>query len=58
MLGPALERDTGWLVQDIAADPDFASLRGDPRFQTVVVAAEARLTAATPPDGAEEPESA
>jgi hypothetical protein len=46
MLGPALERDTGWLVQDIAAAPDFASLRGDPRFQAMVAAAEARRAAA------------
>jgi adenylate cyclase len=58
MLGPVLERDTGWLVQDIAADPDFASLRGDPRFQAMVAAAEARLAAAKPADGAGAPESA
>jgi adenylate cyclase len=58
MLEPALERDTGWLVQDIAADPDFASLRGDPRFQAMVAAAEARRAAAKPADGAGAPESA
>jgi len=57
MLGPVLERDTGWLVQDIATDPDFAGLSGDPRFQAMVAAAEARLAAAKPVDGARAPES-
>jgi len=43
MLGPALERDAGWLGSGLASDPDLASLRDDPRFQAMVAAAEARL---------------
>ncbi len=44
MLEPILERDTGqYLVQNIAADPDLAGLRDDPRFQAMVGAAKARL---------------
>ncbi|MDB5481559.1 MAG: Adenylate cyclase [Caulobacteraceae bacterium] len=46
MLRPVLGSDTGWVVLDIAADPDFAGLRDDPRFQAMVAAAEARLAAA------------
>jgi len=46
VLGPALERDTGRLVKCAATDPDFAGLRDDPRFQTMLAAAEARLAAA------------
>jgi adenylate cyclase len=45
MLGAVLGRDTGWVVLDIGADPDFAGLRDDPRFQAMVTAAEARLAA-------------
>jgi adenylate cyclase len=45
MLGPILERDSGWLMQGVANDPDFARLRNDPRFQAMVAAAEARLAA-------------
>jgi hypothetical protein len=37
---------------------DFAGLRGDPRFQAMPAAAEARLAAAKPADGAGAPESA
>jgi hypothetical protein len=33
-------------------DPDLAGLRGDPRFQAMLAAAEARLAAAKPADGA------
>jgi adenylate cyclase len=58
MLGPVLEQDAGWLLQDIASDPDFASVRDDPRFQAMVAAAEARLAAGKPADGAGSPESA
>jgi adenylate cyclase len=54
MLEPALERDTGWLLRDAPTDPDLAGLRGDPRFQAMVAAAEARLAAgeAGPPPAA------
>jgi adenylate cyclase len=45
MLGPVLERDAGKLLRDLATDPDFAGLRGDPRFRTMVADAEARLAA-------------
>ena len=47
MLGPTLERDTGGeIVSAAATDPDFVSLRDDPRFQAILAAAEARLAAA------------
>jgi adenylate cyclase len=48
MLEPVLEHDTGRVVTGAPTDPDFASLRGDPRFQAMVAAAEARLAAAKP----------
>ena len=55
MLKPVLERDTGIANVRLApSDPDFASLRDDPRFQAMVAAAEARL--ATAGDG-EEPQA-
>jgi adenylate cyclase len=50
MLGPVLERDSGGLVGIASTDPDFASLRDDPRFQAMVGAAEARLAAGKPAD--------
>jgi len=52
VLGEALERDTGWLVRISTTDPDLAGLRDDPRFQAIVAAAEARLAAAKPAEGA------
>jgi adenylate cyclase len=58
MLGPVLERDTGRLVTAAPTDPNLAGLRGDPRFQAMVAAAEARLAAARPADGAASSESA
>jgi adenylate cyclase len=58
MLGQALERDTGRLVKAAPSDPDFAGLRGDPRFQAMLAAAEARLAAAKLADGPGAPESA
>jgi adenylate cyclase len=48
MLGPVLDRDAGGHVNSVKTDPDFASLRDDPRFQAMVAAAEARLAAAKP----------
>jgi len=47
MLGPVLERDTGGNLNSAKSDPDFASLRDDPRFQAMLAAAEARLAAET-----------
>jgi adenylate cyclase len=58
MLAPVLERDTGRVVTVAPTDPDLAGLRGDPRFQAMIAAAEARLAAANPADGAGAPESA
>jgi adenylate cyclase len=55
MLGAVLERDTGRFVQFVSTDPDLASLRDDPRFQTMVAAAEARLAAAKPAGTGESP---
>ena len=57
MLGPVLERDAGVLVRGAPTDPDLAGLRDDPRFRAMVAAAEARLAAAKPADGAAAPES-
>jgi adenylate cyclase len=51
MLAPVLERDTGKVVTSAPTDPDLAGLRGDPRFQAMLAAAEARLAAAKPADG-------
>jgi adenylate cyclase len=48
MLGPVLERDAGRIVRAVPTDPDLARLRGDPRFQAMLAAAEARLAAAAP----------
>ena len=56
MLEPVLERDTGRLVTAASTDPDLASLRGDPRFQAMLAAANARLAAGKP--GAAAPGSA
>jgi adenylate cyclase len=48
MLAPVLERDIGRRVTSAPTDPDLAGLRGDPRFQAMLAAAEARLAAAKP----------
>jgi adenylate cyclase len=45
MLGPVLTRGTVEHLTSAKADPDFTSLRGDPRFQAMIAAAEARLAA-------------
>jgi hypothetical protein len=42
-------------VTSAPTDPDLAGLRGDPRFQAMLAAAEARLAAAKPADGAGAP---
>ncbi len=48
MLGPILERDHGDNLDKAKTDPDFASLRDDPRFQAMIVTAGARLAKAKP----------
>ena len=58
MLGLVLERDTGNNLRAARTDPDFASLRDDPRFQAMLAVAEARLVAANPAEGAAPQESA
>ncbi|HUN45968.1 MAG TPA: hypothetical protein VMU85_05590, partial [Stellaceae bacterium] len=59
MLASVLERDiTGRLTRSAHTDPDFASLREDPRFQSMMAAAVARLAEAKPADGAGAPSSA
>jgi len=58
MLAPVLERDTGRLVTAAPTDSNLAGLRGDPRFQALLAAAEARLATAKPADGADAPASA
>jgi adenylate cyclase len=57
MLGPVLERDNGRVVTSARTDPELAGLRADPRFERMLTAAEARLGAAKPADGAGAPAS-
>jgi adenylate cyclase len=42
MLERVLERDAGELLRNTRADPDFANLRDNPRFQAMIAVAEAR----------------
>jgi len=46
MLTPLFGQITGSFLRYLKADPDLESLHGDPRYQAMVVAAEARLQAA------------
>jgi adenylate cyclase len=46
LLGPLFEGISIGLLNHAKADPDLDTLRGDPRFQSMVAAAEARLGAA------------
>jgi hypothetical protein len=43
MLGPVFETITDSFLPYAKADPDFESLRDDPRYQAMLSAAEARL---------------
>ena len=45
LLGPVLERDTKETVDWAKVDPDLDPLRDDPRFQAMIAAADARVTA-------------
>jgi adenylate cyclase len=45
MLEPVLERDPGHNLEAAKTDPDFDTLRNDPRFGAMLAAAEARLAA-------------
>jgi len=46
MLEPLFAGITAYLLRYLRADPDFDSLHDDPRYQAMVLAAEARLAAA------------
>jgi adenylate cyclase len=48
MLGPVFAKAASGLINHAKIDPDFDSLRDDPRFQTMIAAAEARLAASQP----------
>jgi adenylate cyclase len=43
MLGQVLDRDPAFCLDDAKVDPDLDALRGDPRFQVMIAAAEARV---------------
>ena len=47
LLKPLFERISVGLLNHAKADPDLDAVRGDPRFQAMVAAAEARLSAAS-----------
>jgi adenylate cyclase len=46
MLGPVFEAMSATFLPYAKADPDFESLHGDPQWQAMVAAAEARLAEA------------
>jgi adenylate cyclase len=50
MLKPLFETMTGPLLRYAKADPDLECLHDDPRYQTMLAAAEARLAASKDPD--------
>ena len=53
LLGPFFEKTTASFVDHARVDPDLNNLRGDPRFQAMFAAAEARLAAARSAEGAD-----
>ena len=53
LLGPVLEKVATGFLNHAKADPDFISLRDNPRFKAMISAAEARLAAEN--DGASSP---
>jgi adenylate cyclase len=52
MLGPVVQKATPVFLDHVRVDPDLDPIRDDPRFQAMIAAAEARLAAAKPADGA------
>jgi adenylate cyclase len=52
MLGPVLQRSSRVVLKLAESDPDFDSLRDDPRFQKIVADARKRLGITDPPEPA------
>jgi adenylate cyclase len=49
MLAPVLASDNPRQIEDVATDPEFDPIRGDPRFQTMLTEAQARMAKAKKP---------
>jgi len=50
MIRPHLENGSRVMLEHVKIDPDLDPLRGDPRFEAMIAAAEVRLSAAAAPD--------
>ena len=53
MLGPIFEKLTPGFLSHARIDPDFAVLRGNPRFEAMMAAAETRIAAERDEQGAD-----